>query len=72
MVVAVTVYRMLYLIIYSNIFKQRISEDHVDPTYQRRDSWGLDMYNVLGGDGYNNMYLGDGMSIDSRGNLIDD
>lgn len=58
--------------IYSNIFKQRITEDHVDATYQRRDSWGLDMYNVLGGDGYNNMYLGDGMSIDSRGNLIDD
>lgn len=61
--------------IYSNIFKQKIPHDPIDTTYQRQDSCGMDamdLYNVLGGDGYNNMYLGDGISIDSHGNLIDD
>lgn len=39
---------------------------------QTYDPWGSEMYDILGGDGDNSVYLGDGMSIDRDGDLTDD
>ena len=38
----------------------------------RAAAWAADMYDVCGGDGENNAYLGDGISITPDGHLVDD
>lgn len=35
-------------------------------------AWAADMYNICGGDGEGNAYLGDGISITPDGRLVDD
>ncbi len=35
-------------------------------------SWAADMYDICGGDGEGNAYLGDGLSITSDGQITDD
>ena len=36
------------------------------------DSWAADMYDICGGDGEGNAYLGDGLSITPDGQITDD
>jgi hypothetical protein len=38
----------------------------------RAAAWAADMYGICGGDGENNAYLGDGVSITPDGHLVDD
>lgn len=38
----------------------------------RAAAWAADMYDICGGDGENNAYLGDGISITPDGHLVDD
>jgi len=59
--------------VYSGIFNQIIPSDISETRSNNSiDTWGSDMYDILGGDGTDTVYLGDGVSIDSRGNLVDD
>ncbi len=58
--------------VYQSILKQKIPQTHSGNLKQQRDTWGAEMYSILGGDGYDDVYLGDGISIDSNGRLIDD
>lgn len=38
----------------------------------RAAAWAADMNDICGGDGENNAYLGDGISITPNGHLVDD
>ena len=58
--------------VFESILKQKIPQVDSGNSNQQRDTWGAEMYDVLGGDGYEDVYLGDGMSIDSNGRIIDD
>jgi hypothetical protein len=57
--------------VYKIILKQQIPQHEINHSNVPRDSWGRDMYRVLGGNGRDDAYLGDGMSLDSNGRLID-
>lgn len=58
--------------VYKSVLKQKIPTFDSGNLNPQRDTWGADMYSILGGDGHEDVYLGDGMSIDSNGKLVDD
>lgn len=54
---------------------QRVSASRsIAPHYGcvEASAWAAEMYDISGGDGENNVYLGDGMSITPDGHLVDD
>lgn len=44
----------------------------IDYGHMEAVAWAADMYNICGGDGESNAYLGDGISITPDGRLVDD
>ena len=58
--------------VYQSILKQRIPPVDSGNIKHQRDTWGAEMYSILGGDGYGDVYVGDGMSLDANGRLVDD
>ncbi len=55
------------------IFNQEFSvEDVKFPQKSFKDTWGSEMYSSLGGDGEENIYLSDGVSIRPDGSLTED
>lgn len=59
-----------------NVLLQKVANYKEDKamSYERAMSaqWASDIYETLGGDGENNAYLGDGVSITPSGKLVDD
>lgn len=43
-----------------------------DYARMQESSWAADMYDICGGDGLGNAYLGDGLSITPDGQITDD
>jgi hypothetical protein len=58
--------------VYKSILKQQIPQVESFKLNSQHNAWGTDMYSLLGGDGYEDVYLGDGMSIDANGRIVDD
>lgn len=58
--------------VYKSLLRQKIPPSEPKQMNMPRDTWGSDMYSILGGDGYGDVYLGDGMSLDANGRLVDD
>jgi hypothetical protein len=59
--------------ILKNIFNQEFQIENNEPNRNRvHDSWGSEMYSSLGGDGDENIYLSEGISIRPDGTLTDD
>lgn len=50
----------------------RPRSSELDFRRMRAVAWAADMYDICGGDGENNAYLGDGVSITPDGHLVDD
>jgi hypothetical protein len=58
--------------VYKSLLRQKTPPSEPRQMNLPRDTWGSDMYSILGGDGYGDVYLGDGMSLDANGRLVDD
>jgi|688.fasta_scaffold204566_1 hypothetical protein len=61
--------------IFENVFRydyRKYSETPVAEVPSEEKSWNYQMYDALGGDGRGSVYLGDGLSINSNGDIIDD
>ncbi len=63
------------IFIFDNVFGYRykdITSSNVETIVSNGKCWNNDMYEILGGDGSDSVYLGDGLSIDKNGNIVDD
>ncbi len=58
--------------VYKTLLRQKTPPSKSRQMSVPRDTWGSEMYSILGGDGCGDVYLGDGMSLDSNGRLVDD
>ena len=58
--------------VYKSLLRQKTPPSEPRQINLPRDTWGSDMYSILGGDGHGDVYLGDGMSLDANGRLVDD
>ena len=58
--------------VYKSLLRQKTPPSEPRQMNLPRDTWGSEMYSILGGDGHGDVYLGDGMSLDANGRLIDD
>jgi hypothetical protein len=58
--------------VYKSLLRQQTPPSESTRRHLPLDTWGSEMYSILGGDGDGDVYLGDGMALDANGRLVDD